>query len=73
MEQGWKEYFVFTKRERWAILLLFGLIALIWCLHWFNPVKTTPLKITWTSLDSIHQKMEGIERGKKNTKTRNTP
>ena len=64
MEQGWKEYFVFTKRERWAILLLFGLIALIWCLHWFNPVKTTPLKITWTSLDSIHQKMEGIERGR---------
>lgn len=64
MEQGWKEYFVFTKRERWAILLLFGLIALIWCLHWFNPVKTTPLKITWTSLDSIHQTMEGIERGR---------
>lgn len=64
MEQGWKEYFVFTKRERLAILLLFGLIALIWCLHWLNPVKTTPLKITWTSLDSIHQKMEGIERGK---------
>jgi competence ComEA-like helix-hairpin-helix protein len=64
MEQGWKEYFVFTKRERWAILLLFGLIALIWCMHWLNPVKTTPLKITWTSLDSIHQKMEGIERGK---------
>lgn len=64
MEQGWKEYFVFTKRERLAILLLFGLIALIWCLHLFNPVKTTPLKISWTSLDSIHQKMEGIERGK---------
>lgn len=47
MKQGWKEYFVFTHRERWAILVLVLGMAGIWGLHKAFPPEIEPVGIVW--------------------------
>ncbi len=49
MKQGWKEYFVFTHRERWAIMVLILGMASVWGLHRLFPPQVKPLEIVWNT------------------------
>lgn len=41
---AWKEYFVFSKKERTAVFILLGIMAIfIFCVFWYKPVFTNPV------------------------------
>ncbi|HWB25071.1 MAG TPA: helix-hairpin-helix domain-containing protein [Chitinophagaceae bacterium] len=40
----WKEYFVFSKKERVAVFILLGIMAVvIFCMAWYQPVFNKPV------------------------------
>ncbi len=73
MEGQWKEYFVFSRRERVAILLLVMIILALIILPSFIPEENFPVEeLSWVKLDSVETGTNNTWQGRRSVAENNS-